>query len=74
MRATRYKPGNVKPTWGGVRFPIPNIGSAGGLDFQVPRGVKERWVFAVAFIRMDNKKFPAEPPAEASNGFNLLSP
>jgi hypothetical protein len=71
MRATRYNPRNVMPTWSGVRFPVPNIGSSGILNFKVPGGAAGRWVFATAFVRMDNGQFPAEPPVEVSNGVTV---
>jgi outer membrane protein assembly factor BamB len=71
MRAVKYNPKNVKPTFRGVPFPVPKLGSSGSLTFTAPRGAAGRWVFVTAFIRMDNGKFPAEPPVEVSNGFTL---
>ena len=61
----------MKPTWSGVRFPVPNLGSNGTLNFQVPGGVAGRWAFAAAFIRMDDGQYPAQPPVEVSNGVNV---
>jgi len=71
MRPVLYNPRTLKPTFSGVRFPVPGLGSSGQLSFKVPEGAPGRWVFAAAFIRLDNKQFPAQPPVEVSNGFNL---
>ena len=71
MRPVKYNPKSLKPTFSGVRFPVPGMGSGGSLTFVAPAGAAGRWVFAAAFIRLDNKQFPAQPPVEVSNGFTL---
>jgi hypothetical protein len=71
QRASRYNPRSVKPTYSNVAFPNIRYGSSGELSFKVPGGATGRWVFATAFSRMDGRGFPADPPVEVSNGFNL---
>ena len=72
LEPSSHTPGNVKPTWEAVFFPVPRgIGSSGSFSFTVPKGAAGRWVFATAFIRRDNGHFPADPPVEVSNGFTL---
>jgi hypothetical protein len=70
-QAARYSQGAAKPMYRGVRFPVPNIGSSGTITFTAPRGAAGRWVFAAALSRADGRGFPADPPIEVSNGFNL---
>ena len=69
--ASPFTPGKVFPTFTGVPFPVPGRGTSGTLSFTVPAGAAGRWVFATAFIRSDNGRFPHEPPVEVSNGFTL---
>jgi hypothetical protein len=71
MRAHLYNPRDVKPTFARVIFPVPGIGTSGELTFKVPRGAAGRWAFAAAFIRLDNRQYPAQPPVEVSNGFTM---
>ena len=71
LRASRYAPGNVSPTWSGVSFPLPVTGSSGTVNFRVPGGAAGSWAFAAAFVRLDGGGFPADPPVEVSNGFIL---
>jgi hypothetical protein len=71
MRPVRYNPKKVKPTWTAVPFPVPGLDSGGSLPFTVPSGAGGRWAFATVFVRLDNGQFPAQPPVEVSNGFNL---
>ena len=71
LRPVRYNPRSVKPTYPRVAFPAPGVGSGGTISFTVPRGAAGRWGFAAAFVRLDNKQFPSQPPVEVSHGFNL---
>jgi outer membrane protein assembly factor BamB len=69
-RATPYDPSTVKPMYRNVRFPVPNMGSSGTIVFTAPGGAAGRWVFAGALMYSDGQ-FPAQPPVELSNGFDL---
>ncbi|MCX6355180.1 MAG: PQQ-binding-like beta-propeller repeat protein [Candidatus Aureabacteria bacterium] len=71
MRPVRFNPKSVQPTFNGVSFPIPGMGSSGSLSFTSPSGSAGRWVFAMAFVMMDNGDFPSNPPVEVSNGVSL---
>jgi len=71
MRPVRFNPKSVQPTFKGVSVPVPGMGSSGSLSFASPSGSAGRWVFAIAFVRMDNGRFPSNPPVEVSNGFTL---
>jgi len=71
LQPVRFNPRSITPTFSGVSFPVPGLDSSGSLTFVVLAGAAGRWVFAIAFIRMDNGQFPAQPPVEVSNGFNL---
>jgi len=70
LRASRYNPKKIAPTYKNVRFPHPKFDSHGTLTFTVPRGAAGRWIFAAAFIKKGDS-FPAQPPVEVSNGFTL---
>ena len=71
LKPSRYDPKNLKPTYSGVIFPLGGGTTSGVLPFTAPGGAAGRWVFAAAFVKLDGTGFPADPPVEVSNGFNL---
>jgi len=71
MNPLLFNPKKLKPTFSSVSFPVPGLGSSGMIPFNVPSGAVGRWVFVAALVRRDNGQFPAQPPVEVSNGFNL---
>jgi hypothetical protein len=71
LRPAKYNPRSIEPTYPRVAFPASGLGSGGTISLIVPRGAAGKWVFAAAFIRLDNRQFPARPPVEVSHGFNL---
>ena len=74
---SRFKPSRLKArsadaTYPRVTFRRPDAHPSGSLSFTIPKNIAaSRWAFAVVFVRLDGKGFPAMLPVEVSNSFTV---